>query len=57
MFTAYEELYKNLLKPQVKVSNELVAQISNKNWVNTLMQTPVIMRDVQNTLYWLQIKA
>jgi len=36
----HEELYKNLLKPQMKVGNELVAQVSNKKSVNTLIQTP-----------------
>jgi len=39
MSTDHEELYKNLLKPQMKVGNEMVAQVSNKNMVNTLMQT------------------
>jgi hypothetical protein len=51
MCTDHEELYKNVLKPQMKVGNELVAKVSNKNRVNTLMQTPLIMPDVQNTLY------
>jgi len=40
MCTDHEELYRNLLKPQMKVGNELVAQVSNKNRVNSLMQTP-----------------
>jgi len=57
MGTDHEELYRNLLKPQMKVGNELVAQVSNKNRLNTLMQTPLILPDVQNTLYWLQIEA
>ena len=57
MCTDHEELYRNLLKPQMKVGNELVAQVSNKNRWNTLMQTPLILPDVQNTLYWLQIEA
>jgi len=57
MSTDHEELYKNLLKPQMKVGNELVAQVSNKNRVNILMQTPLIMPYVRNTLYWLQIVA
>jgi len=57
MCTDHEELYKNLLKPQMKVGNELVAQVSNKNRLNTLMQTPLILPDAQNTLYWLQIEA
>jgi myosin heavy subunit len=48
MCTDHEELYKNLLKPQMKVGNELVSQVSNKNRVNTLMQTLLIMPDVQN---------
>ena len=48
MSTDHEELYKNLLKPQMKVGNELVAQVSNKNLVITLTQTPLIMPDVQN---------
>ena len=39
MGTDHEELYKNLLKPQMKIGNEMVAQVSNKNMVNTLMQT------------------
>jgi myosin heavy subunit len=37
MCTDHEELYKNLLKPQMKVGNELVSQVSNRNRVNTLM--------------------
>jgi len=56
MCTDHEELYKNLLKPQMKVGNEMVAQVSNKNRMITLMQTPLIMPDLQNTLYSLQIK-
>jgi len=40
MCTDHEELYKNLLKPQIKIGNELVAQVSNKNRVNTLLQLP-----------------
>ena len=51
MGTDHEELYKNLLKPQMKVGNELVSQVSTKRRVNTLMP------DVQNTLYQLQNKA
>jgi len=57
MCTDHEELYKNLLKPQMKVGNELVAQVSNKSSVNTVMQTPLIMPDVQYKLYGLQIAA
>jgi hypothetical protein len=57
MCTDHEELYKNLLKPQMKVGNELVAQVSNNNRVNSLMQTPLIMPYIQNTHYRLQIKA
>jgi len=57
MCTDHEELYKNLLKPQMKVGNELVSQVSTNSSVNTLMQTPLIMPDVQNTLYRLQNKA
>ena len=62
MCTDHEELYKNLLKPQMKVGNDLVAQVSNKNRANTLMQQPhpppaIIMPHVQNTLYRLQIKS
>jgi len=57
MGTDHEELYKNLLKPQMKVGNELVAQVSIKNRLNTLMQTPLIKPDVQNTPHRLQIKA
>ena len=53
--TDHEELYKNILKPQMKVGNEMVAQVSNKNRVNTLMQTPLLMPDIQNTLYRLPI--
>jgi len=51
MCTDHEELYKNLLKPQMKVGKELVSQVSTKRRVNTLMP------DVQNTLYQLQNKA
>jgi hypothetical protein len=56
MCADHEELYKNLLKPQMKVGNEIVDQVSNKNRVNTLMQIPFILSDVQSTLYRLQIK-
>ena len=56
MCTDHEELYKNLLKPQMKVGNELVAQVSNKIRVNTLTQTPFIMPDIQYTIYQLEIK-
>jgi hypothetical protein len=38
MCTDHEELYKNLLKPQIKIGSELVSQVSNKNRVSTLMQ-------------------
>jgi hypothetical protein len=57
MCTDHEELYKNLLKSQMKVGNELVAQVSNKNRLNRLMQTTLIMPEVHNTLFWLEIKA
>ena len=57
MCTDHEELYKNLLKPQMKVGNELVSQVSTKSRVNTLMQTTLVMPDVQNTLYRFQNKA
>jgi len=57
MGTDHEELYRNLLKPQMKVGNELVAQVSNKNRVNTLTQTPLIMPDIQYTVYHLQMKS
>jgi len=57
MCTDHEELYRNLLKPQMKVGNELVAQVSNKNRLNTLMQTPLIIPYLQNTHYQLEIKA
>jgi len=57
MCTDHEELYKNLLKPQMKVGNELVAQVSNKSRVNTVMQTLVIMPDIQYKLCWFQIAA
>jgi hypothetical protein len=53
MCTDHEELYMNLLKPQMKVGNELVAQVSNKNRVNTLMQIHLSMPDVQSTHYLL----
>jgi hypothetical protein len=57
MCTDHEELYKNLLKPQMKLGNELVAQVSNKNRVKTFMKIPLIMPDVQNTHYQLENKA
>jgi hypothetical protein len=38
MCADHEELYKNLLKPQMKVGNELVAQVSSKIRVNTLIK-------------------
>jgi len=53
----HEELYKNLLKPQMKVGNELVAQVSNKNRLNTLTQTPFIMPDLQYSIYHLQMNS
>jgi hypothetical protein len=46
MCTDHEELYNNLLKPQMKVANELVAQVSNKIIVSTLMHMPLTMPDV-----------
>jgi myosin heavy subunit len=46
MCTDHEELYKNLLKPQMKVGNELVSKVSNKKRVQTSMQTPLIMPDI-----------
>ena len=55
MCTDHEELYQNLLKPQMKVGNEMVAQVSNKDRINPFMQTPLIMPDIQNTLYRLPI--
>jgi len=57
MCTDHEELYKNLLKPQMKVGNELLAQVCNKYRANLFMQSLLIMADVQNTLYRLQIKT
>jgi myosin heavy subunit len=57
MCTDHEELYKNLLKPQMKVGNELVSKVSNKNRANIFMQTLLVMADVENTLYRLQIKT
>jgi len=57
MGTDHEELYKNLLKPQMKAGNELVAQVSNKIKVNTLTQTPLIMPDVQYTIFHLQMNS
>jgi hypothetical protein len=46
MCTDHEELYNNLLKPQMKVANELVAQVTNRIIVNTLMLTPLRMPNV-----------
>jgi hypothetical protein len=57
MCADHEELYMNLLKPQMKVGNELVAKVSNKNSMKTFMKTPLIMPDVQNTHYRLDIIA
>jgi hypothetical protein len=37
MCADHEELYKNLLKCQMKVGNELVSQVSNKIMVNPIM--------------------
>jgi hypothetical protein len=39
MCADHEELYKNLLKPQMKVGNEIVDQVSNNNCLNTLMHS------------------
>ena len=36
--TEHEELYKNFLKPKIKVGNEFVTQGRNKDQVSTLMQ-------------------
>jgi len=44
MCTDHEELYKNLLKPQIKVGNELVAQVSNNNRMSTVIQPPPTAR-------------
>ena len=41
--TEHEELYKNFLKPKIKVGNEFVTQGRNKDQVSTLMQ--------RNTMY------
>jgi hypothetical protein len=38
--TEHEELYKNFLKPRIKVGNEFVTQGRNKDQVSTLMQLP-----------------
>ena len=57
MCTDHEELYKNLLKPQMKVGNELVAKVSNKISVNTLTQIPLIMPDLLYTIYHLQMDS
>jgi hypothetical protein len=46
MCTDHEELYKNLLKPQMKVTNELLAQVSNKIIVSTRMHMPLRMPNV-----------
>jgi hypothetical protein len=35
----HEELYKNLLKPQMKVGNELVAQVSKNIFCEPINQT------------------
>jgi hypothetical protein len=57
MCTDHEEPYKNLFKPQMKVGNELVSKVSNKNRANIFMQPLLVMADVENTLYRLQIKT
>jgi hypothetical protein len=36
--TDHEELYKNILKPRIKVGNDFVTQVSNKVQISTLMQ-------------------
>ena len=36
--TDHEELYKNILKPGIKVGNDFVTQVSNKFQVSTLIQ-------------------
>jgi len=36
----HEELYKNFLKPRIKVGNEFVTQGRNKDQVSTSMQPP-----------------
>jgi len=38
--TDHEELYKNILKPRIKVGNDFVTQVSRKIQVNILMQPP-----------------
>ena len=37
--TDQEELYKNILKPRIKVGNDFVSQVSKKDQVSTLTQT------------------
>jgi len=36
--TDHEELYKNSLKPRIKVGNDIVTQDRNDDQVSTLMQ-------------------
>jgi len=36
--TDHEELYKNILKPTIKVGNNFVTQDKNDDQVSTLMQ-------------------
>ena len=36
----HEELYKNFLKPKIKVGNEFVTQGRNKDQVSTSLQPP-----------------
>ena len=38
--TDTEELYKNFLKPRIKVGNEFVTQGRNKDQVSALMKPP-----------------
>jgi len=42
--TDNEELYKNILKPRIKVGNDFVIQVSNNFQVNTVVQLPTMYK-------------
>ena len=55
--TEHEELYKNFLKPRIKVGNEFVTQGRNKDQVSTFMQPPTYCQMYKVALSGFKFKA
>jgi len=53
--TDHEELYKNILKPRIKVGNDFVTQVSRNVQWTTFNATAQIIPDVQESSFRLQI--